>query len=134
MSSGGLEPLAQDDLYLAQPPLYRLSQGGEVVFARDEAHKEELLAEHFSKRSKVEISRFKGLGEMPPKQLKETTMAPEKRKLLRVCIVDRDDPKPAAEQKKTADLVERLMGRKPELRFAFIQENAKFVETDELDV
>ena len=58
----------------------------------------------------------------------------EKRKLLRVCIVDRDDPKPAAEQKKTADLVERLMGRKPELRFAFIQENAKFVETDELDV
>ncbi len=121
-------------LYLAQPPLYRLTQGGESVYARDDAHKEQLLAEHFNQRAKVEISRFKGLGEMPPKQLKETTMSPENRTLLRVMVAEHEDPNPRAEQKRTADLVERLMGRKPELRFAFIQENARFVESDELDV
>jgi topoisomerase-4 subunit B len=121
-------------LYLAQPPLYRLTQGGESVYARDEAHKEQLLAEHFKGRGKVEISRFKGLGEMPASQLKATTMDPEKRTLLRVSVVESEDPNPKAEIKKTADLVERLMGRKPEARFKFIQENARFVESDELDV
>ena len=121
-------------LYLAQPPLYRLSQGGETVYARDDAHKEELLAEHFTGRGKVELSRFKGLGEMPASQLKATTMDPAKRTLLRVAVVEPEDPNPKAEQKKAADLVERLMGRKPEARFKFIQENARFVESDELDV
>jgi len=121
-------------LFLAQPPLYRLSQGGETVYARDDAHKEELLADHFTGRGKVELSRFKGLGEMPAAQLKATTMDPEKRTLLRVAVVEPEDPNPKAEQKKAADLVERLMGRKPEARFKFIQENARFVESDELDV
>ena len=121
-------------LYLAQPPLYRLTQGSQSIYARDDAHKEALLAEHFTGRGKVEVSRFKGLGEMPPKQLKETTMAPEERTLLRVMVVEHEDPNPRQEQKRTADLVERLMGRKAELRFAFIQENARFVESDDLDV
>ena len=121
-------------LYLAQPPLYRLSQGGTTHYARDEAHKEELLAEAFQGRGKVEISRFKGLGEMPPAQLKETTMAPDKRNLLRVMVVESEDSDPKASQKHAADMVERLMGRKPELRFAYIRENARFVEAAELDV
>ena len=82
----------------------------------------------------MELSRFKGLGEMPAAQLKATTMDPAKRTLLRVAVVEPEDPNPKAEQKKAADLVERLMGRKPEARFKFIQENARFVESDELDV
>jgi len=94
-------------LYLAQPPLYRLAQGGEVVYARDDAHKEELLDGHFKSRGKVEVSRFKGLGEMPPRQLKETTMDPARR---------------------------TLMGRKAEARFAFIQDRARFLDEDALDV
>jgi topoisomerase-4 subunit B len=111
-------------LYLALPPLYRLSQGGKVIYARDDAHREELMASEFSGRGKVEMSRFKGLGEMPPKQLKETTMDPKQRSLLRVVLPE--------DQGATGDLVERLMGRKPEGRFSYIQENARFV-TD-LDV
>ncbi len=112
-------------LFLAVPPLYRISQGGKVAYARDDAHKDELLKTTFSGRGKVEISRFKGLGEMPAAQLKETTMDPKKRTLIRVEI-------PEEEAAATADLVERLMGRKPEMRFAFISENARFVE--EVDV
>ncbi|MBL8700421.1 MAG: DNA topoisomerase IV subunit B [Alphaproteobacteria bacterium] len=112
-------------LYLALPPLYRLAAGGVVVYARDDAHKAELMATTFKGRTKVEISRFKGLGEMPPAQLKETTMAPARRTLLQVRIAD-DAVKP------TAKLVESLMGRKPELRLKFIQENAKFAR--DLDV
>jgi len=108
-------------LYLAQPPLYRIAQGGKVVYARDDAHKDELLKREFNGRGKVEISRFKGLGEMPPAQLKETTMDPKRRTLLRVVL-------PEDEREATAERVEQLMGRKPELRFAFIQENARFVE------
>ncbi len=119
-------------LYLAQPPLFRLTQGSESVYARDEAHKEELVADHFTGRGKIEISRFKGLGEMPAKQLKETTMNPAKRTLLRVAVVKPGDSEPRVEQKRTADIVERLMGKKAEKRFAFIQENARFVE--EIDV
>ena len=121
-------------LYLAQPPLYRLTQGGTSVYARDERHKEQLLSEYFTGRGKIEVNRFKGLGEMPAAQLKETTMDPEKRTLLRITLAEHEDPDPHAEQKRSADAVERLMGRKPELRFRFIQENARFVETEELDV
>jgi topoisomerase-4 subunit B len=111
-------------LYLALPPLYRLSQGGKTLYARDDAHKDDLMKREFSGRGKVEISRFKGLGEMPPAQLKETTMDPKRRTLLRVVVA-----KPA---KDTDKLVESLMGRKPELRLKFIQENADFVR--DLDV
>ncbi len=111
-------------LYLALPPLYRISQGAKSVYARDDAHKDELLATEF-KGKKPEISRFKGLGEMMPAQLKETTMDPSKRTLARVTL-------PRAEEA-VADLVETLMGRKPELRFRFIQENAEFAAAD-LDI
>jgi topoisomerase-4 subunit B len=116
-------------LFLAMPPLYRLSSGGHVVYARDDKHKDELLKSEFKGNGKVEISRFKGLGEMPPANLKETTMDPGKRTLLRVEIPEKDEPK---EVKRTAKLVESLMGRKPELRLAYIQENAKFAR--DLDV
>ncbi len=108
-------------LYLACPPLYRLSQGGRTVYAIDDAHREQLMASEFSGRGKVEVSRFKGLGEMPPQQLRDTTMNPAKRKLLRVDI-------PAEDRSETEGLVERLMGRKPEKRMEFIQENARFVQ------
>jgi topoisomerase-4 subunit B len=120
-------------LYLAQPPLYRLTQGGETAYARDDAHKDQLLAEHFTGRGKVELSRFKGLGEMPPKQLKDTTMDPRHRTLLRVTVVQ-DESDAAAEEKLASETVNRLMGRKPELRFAFIQERARFMDDTELDV
>jgi topoisomerase-4 subunit B len=112
-------------LYLAVPPLYRLSHGGKIVYARDDADKAELLKTEFHANAKVEINRFKGLGEMMANQLKETTMDPARRMLLRVKLLtdDRED---------TADAVERLMGTKPEARFAFIQERAEFVE--ELDI
>ncbi|WP_411287968.1 DNA topoisomerase IV subunit B [Phenylobacterium sp.] len=111
-------------LYLALPPLYRLSHGGKGVYARDDAHRDELLATEF-KGKKPEISRFKGLGEMMPAQLKETTMDPSKRTLARVTLPRAEEP--------VIDLVEALMGRKPELRFRFIQENAEFAVAD-LDV
>jgi topoisomerase-4 subunit B len=111
-------------LFLALPPLYRISHGGKTVYARDDAHKDELLATDF-KGKKPEIGRFKGLGEMMPAQLKETTMDPSKRTLARVTL-------PRSEEQ-VASLVETLMGRKPELRFRFIQENAEFAVAD-LDV
>jgi topoisomerase IV subunit B len=115
-------------LFLAQPPLYRLAAGGEIAYARDEADRERLLRERF-KGKKVETSRFKGLGEMAARQLKETTMDPAKRALLRVEIAPaRED----AGVQPAGELVEQLMGRRPELRLAFIQANAKRVE--ELDV
>ncbi len=115
-------------LYLAQPPLYRLSQGDKTAYARDEAHKDELLATTFSGRGRVDISRFKGLGEMMPVQLRETTMDPRRRSLLRVVVTHGiDGPDNLAAIKETETLVESLMGRKPELRFQFIQDNAKFV-------
>ena len=114
-------------LYLAVPPLYRLSHGGKSVYARDDAHKAELLKKEFHANAKVEVGRFKGLGEMLPAQLKETTMDPAKRTLLRVVLLadDRED---------TADSVERLMGTKAEARFAFIQEKAEFADEESLDV
>ena len=116
-------------LFIALPPLYRISQGGKTLYARDDAHKDELLEKEFKGRGKVEISRFKGLGEMPPAQLRETTMDPTNRTLLRVTVPDAAEP---AEVKETASLVESLMGKKPELRFSFIQEHARFVS--DLDV
>ena len=111
-------------LYLAVPPLYRISQGGKVMYARDDGHKEELLKTEFTGRGKVEIGRFKGLGEMMAAQLKETTMDPKKRTLLRVDVIDDEDATKAS--------VDSLMGTKPEARFRFIQERAAFVE--ELDI
>jgi topoisomerase-4 subunit B len=114
-------------LYLAVPPLYRLSHGGKNFYARDDAHKDELLKREFHANAKVEVGRFKGLGEMMASQLKETTMDPRKRTLLRVILLadDRED---------TADSVERLMGTKAEARFAFIQEKAEFANEEMLDV
>ncbi|RCL04029.1 MAG: topoisomerase IV subunit B [Candidatus Tokpelaia sp. JSC189] len=112
-------------LYLAVPPLYRISQGGKIAYARDDAHKHELLKTKFTKGGKVEISRFKGLGEMRAEQLKETTMALEKRTLLRVEI----DENNASD---TKEAVEDLMGSKSEARFRFIQENATFIK--DLDI
>ncbi len=118
--------LIQDGhLYLAQPPLYRLAQGGKVFYARDDGHREELMRTEFGGRGKVEISRFKGLGEMPTAQLRDTTMDPAKRTLLRVVVGD-------AERRKTDKFVENLMGRKPENRLSFIQEHA--AEVAQLDV
>jgi topoisomerase-4 subunit B len=119
-------------LFLAQPPLYRLSQGGTVTYARDDRHKDELMKTTFARPGKVEISRFKGLGEMPASQLKETTMDRNKRILLRVVVPDRYAETDRAEHRETSKLVESLMGRKPELRFAFIQEHAKLAQN--LDV
>ncbi len=104
-------------LYIAAPPLYRLTQGGKSLYARDDAHKEQLMKSGFSGRGAIEVSRFKGLGEMPMRDLRDTTMDPARRALLRVAILD-SDPAP------TAETVERLMGTKPEARFAFIQERA----------
>ncbi len=112
-------------LYLACPPLFRLTQGAKRVYCLDEAEKEMWLEKGLGGKGKIDVSRFKGLGEMDAKDLKETTMDPATRKLIRVSI-DEDMPG------ETGDLVERLMGKKPELRFQYIQENAKFVE--ELDV
>ncbi|RAZ77345.1 DNA topoisomerase IV subunit B [Mesorhizobium atlanticum] len=113
-------------LYMAVPPLYSIRQGGKVGYARDDAHKDELLRTEFTGRGKVEIGRFKGLGEMMASQLKETTMDPKKRTLLRVDVID-------AEQA-TKDAVDALMGTKPEARFRFIQERAEFAEADVLDI
>ncbi|MBU1175482.1 MAG: DNA topoisomerase IV subunit B [Alphaproteobacteria bacterium] len=106
-------------VYLAMPPLYRISQGGKTLYARDDAHKEELVATEFTGRGKIDITRFKGLGEMPFAHLKETTMDKGSRTLLQVKVTD----DPAG----TRDAVERLMGNKPEARFDFIQKNARFV-------
>lgn len=107
-------------LYLALPPLYRITHGKLNVYAKDDAHKDELLRTTFAGK-KPDIGRFKGLGEMMPAQLKETTMDPTKRTLARVVLPDAEAPDFEA-------LVETLMGRKPELRFAYIQQNARFVE------
>jgi topoisomerase-4 subunit B len=121
------ELIRQGHLYLAVPPLYRLAQGAKTFYARDDAHRDELLASEFRSNAKVDISRFKGLGEMLPAQLKETTMTPGKRTLLQVTI-------PEDETKATARAVTDLMGNKPELRFKFIQENAAFAGQDLLDI
>ena len=112
-------------LYLACPPLYRLTQGAKRIYVADDAEKNYWLEKGLGGKGKIDLQRFKGLGEMDAKDLKETTMDPATRKLIRVSV-DEDVPG------ETGDLVERLMGKKPELRFQYIQENARFVE--ELDV
>jgi topoisomerase-4 subunit B len=111
--------IAQGHLYLAMPPLYRMTQGSKTEYARDDAHREQLLKTVFKGNAKVDVGRFKGLGEMMPAQLKETTMKPGNRTLVRVDIADTD-------RKITENLVEQLMGKRPELRFQYIQENAQF--------
>jgi topoisomerase-4 subunit B len=117
--------LEHGHVFLAQPPLYRLSAGGQVAYARDERDRERLLATLFKGKRNVEIGRFKGLGEMNPVQLRETTMDPTRRHLLRVRLEDVDGRSPA-------ELVEQLMGRRPELRLAYIQEHA--LQATALDV
>jgi topoisomerase-4 subunit B len=112
-------------LYLACPPLYRLTQGAKRLYVADDAEKNRMMEKGLGGKGKIDTQRFKGLGEMDAKDLKVTTMNPATRKLIRVSI---DDDMPG----ETGDLVERLMGKKPELRFQYIQENARFVE--ELDV
>jgi topoisomerase IV subunit B len=114
-------------LYLAQPPLYRLTVGAKSLYARDDAHRAEIEAGEF-KGKKVEVARFKGLGEMNPQQLRETTMHPETRSLLRVTL-----PQEYEERSQVRDLVDRLMGKNPEHRFLFIQENAARVDEDVID-
>jgi topoisomerase IV subunit B len=114
------ELIEKGHLYLAQPPLYRLTAGNVSVYAMNDTHKDELMKTVFKGKSKVDISRFKGLGEMPAKQLKETTMNPDTRTLLRVTVEDA--------QQAIDSLVERLMGKNAESRFDFIQQNASFVQ------
>ena len=114
-------------LYLAVPPLYRLSHGGKILYARNDKHRDEILKKEFHANAKVEVSRFKGLGEMMAAQLKETTMDPKKRTLLRVALI-------ADDRKDTEKSVERLMGTKAEARFEFIQERAEFADEAALDV
>ncbi len=109
-------------LYLGIPPLYKLTQGGKTAYARDDAHKDQLIADEFNARGKIDIGRFKGLGEMMPAQLKDTTMNPATRSLLQVAL-----PTDDAAAKFTRDRVDQLMGKKPEARYQFIQENAAFV-------
>ncbi|MEM7026250.1 MAG: DNA topoisomerase IV subunit B, partial [Pseudomonadota bacterium] len=116
--------IADGHLYLAQPPLYRLTAGAESLYARDDPARQEILEGPF-KNKKVETSRFKGLGEMDPKQLRETTMDPKTRTLQQVHV----DPESGEVDLR---LVDELMGRRPELRLAFIQANASLI--DELDI
>jgi len=121
------ELVRRGHLYLAQPPLYRLTAGSTTLYARDDAHRAELERQEF-KGKKVEVSRFKGLGEMNPNQLKETTMDVGTRSLLRVTL-----PSQYEDRQPVKDLVERLMGRNPEHRFDFIQARASAIEDDAID-
>jgi topoisomerase-4 subunit B len=120
------ELVRQGRIFLAQPPLYRLQAGGKSVYAKDDADKERLLKREFKANQKVDVSRFKGLGEMPPASLKETTMDPKRRTLLKVVLLPED-------RAHTSERVEELMGRRPELRFRFIQENAAKLDQEAVD-
>lgn len=121
--------IAKGHLYLAMPPLYKLTLGAKSVYAADDDEKEKILKKVFKNNPKVEINRFKGLGEMPPYQLKETTMSPKTRTLIRIMLPDSLDE---SGTEYTANIVEQLMGGKSELRFRYITEHAKFV--DNLDI
>jgi topoisomerase-4 subunit B len=121
------ELVRRGHLFLAQPPLYRLTAGARTLYARDDAHRAELEATEF-KGKKVEVSRFKGLGEMNPSQLKETTMDPATRSMLKVTL-----PSAYEDRQPIKDLVERLMGRDPSARFDFIQARASAVDEEEID-
>jgi topoisomerase-4 subunit B len=120
------ELVRQGRIFLAQPPLYRLQAGGKSIYAKDDADKDRLLKREFKANQKVDVSRFKGLGEMPPASLKETTMDPRRRTLLKVVL-------PPEERARTSELIEALMGRRPELRFRFIQENASKLDEEAVD-
>ncbi|MBW8308105.1 MAG: DNA topoisomerase IV subunit B [Candidatus Paracaedibacteraceae bacterium] len=111
------------NVYLAQPPLYRLTHGGKTIYAQNDAEKDRLIKANFKNAAKVDIGRFKGLGEMLPAQLRDTTMNPEKRTLQRVVILPHE---------KLEDFVDRLMGKNPEARYNFIYENASLVEEVDL--
>lgn len=126
--------IEKNHLYLAIPPLYRISQGAKTLYARDDSDRDHILETQFANKGKVEISRFKGLGEMPSKQLKETTMDPEKRILLRITVPSEKDEDSIIESKNTSKLVDSLMGKRPELRFKFIQEKSQFLDASHLDV
>jgi topoisomerase-4 subunit B len=119
------ELIENGHLFLAMPPLYKLTHGAKSLYARDDKHKEQLLKSAFAANAKVEIGRFKGLGEMNAGQLKETTMDPAKRTLLRVEVAK-------GAKAATSDAVSALMGSKPEARFRFIQERAAFAK--DLDI
>ncbi|HEX8365130.1 MAG TPA: DNA topoisomerase IV subunit B [Allosphingosinicella sp.] len=121
------ELVRRGHLFLAQPPLYRLAAGGTVAYARDDGHRTELERTLF-KGKKVDVSRFKGLGEMNPQQLRETTMDPKTRALIRITL-----PQEYEERAGVRDLVDRLMGRNPEHRFAFIQSHAADVDEEAID-
>jgi topoisomerase-4 subunit B len=121
------ELVRRGHLFLAQPPLYRLTAGAKTLYARDDAHRAELEATEF-KGKKVDVSRFKGLGEMNPNQLKETTMDPATRSMLKVTL-----PSAYEDRQPVKDLVERLMGRDPAQRFEFIQNSAAAVDEDAID-
>jgi topoisomerase-4 subunit B len=121
------ELVRRGHLYLAQPPLYRIVAGGKSLYAKDDAHREALMRKEF-KGKKVEVSRFKGLGEMNPMQLRETTMDPKTRSLIRITL-----PADVEERASVRDLVDRLMGTNPAHRFAFIQENAAAVDEEAID-
>src|SRR6185295_280488 len=118
------ELIENGHLFLAMPPLYKLAHGAKSFYARDDKHKDELIKREFAANAKVEVNRFKGLGEMNASQLKETTMEPAKRTLLRVEI--------AGDKAKVTDAVNALMGSKPEARCRFIQERAAFAK--DLDI
>ncbi|HVI05840.1 MAG TPA: DNA topoisomerase IV subunit B, partial [Sphingomicrobium sp.] len=121
------ELVRRGHLFLAQPPLYRLSVGAKTLYARDDAHRGELEAREF-RGKKVEVSRFKGLGEMNPKQLKETTMGASTRSLIKITL-----PAQYEDRQPVKDLVERLMGRDPAQRFEFIQARASALDENEID-
>ncbi|QDP18854.1 DNA topoisomerase IV subunit B [Sphingomonas xanthus] len=121
------ELVRRGHLYLAQPPLYRLTSGAKSAYARDDAHRAELERTEFKSR-KVEVARFKGLGEMNPQQLRETTMDPASRSLIRITL-----PSEYQDRQPVRDLVDRLMGKNPEHRFQFIQSRASALSGDEID-
>ncbi len=120
------ELVRQGKVFLAQPPLYRLQAGGKSIYAMDDRDLERQRKRHFKPNQSVEVSRFKGLGEMPAAVLRDTTMQAARRTLLQVVL-------PPEERAKTAELMEALMGRKPELRFKFIQENAAKLDAELVD-
>lgn len=126
--------IEQRKLFIAQPPLYRLSQGGNTVYAMNEDHKKDLIENFFQQKGKIEVSRFKGLGEMPATQLKETAMNRETRSLLRITIPNNDVNSKERETRDTMTLVDHLMGRQPELRLAFIKKHAADFEKTLIDL
>jgi len=116
-----IEIILHGKLFLAQPPLFRISQKGNTHYAKDENHKEIIIDKFFNKNQKIEISRFKGLGEMPAKQLKETTMNKKNRTLIKVNLSNNV-------LNATSTLVDDIMGRNAEKRLQFIKEKAELSE------